>query len=372
MKVLVVHNPEIGTWPPVRNLVENLLNNGHKVVLITKDAHNGLKINNEGLTIHLLSSYKKKRYLQNIICFLKNEFKLKQLVKGYTNECDVLWTTTDSSVRALGKLVFRYRHVMELLELAEDMPYIRNFNFPKVNLKKYAQHAWKVVVPEYNRAHILKTWWNLEETPCILPNKPYRLESNIETSDIEKIIAKMDAESRKIVLYQGVFYKDRKLDAFAEAIDSLKDEYVFYIMGRDNSIRQELCRKYKNIEYIPFIPAPNHLLITKHADIGVLPYIPQKVMHYSSLNALYCAPNKIYEYAAYGLPMIGSDVPGLMHPFTKYNIGVCCKKLTVQDVIKALNYVSEHYDEMKKNCSNFFSNTDLDEIVNNEILEGKK
>ena len=69
MNVLVVHNPEIGTWPPVRNLVENLLNNGHKVVLITKDGYNSLKINNKNLTVHLLSSYKKKHYLQNIIYF---------------------------------------------------------------------------------------------------------------------------------------------------------------------------------------------------------------------------------------------------------------------------------------------------------------
>lgn len=372
MNILVVHNPEIETWPPVRSLVENLLNNEHKVVLITKDAYNSLKIDNDNLTVHLLESYKKKHYLQNILCFLKNRLKLKQLVKESMDECEILWTTTDSSVRALGNLVFRYRHIMELLELAEDMPYVINLKFPKVNLKKYARRAWKIVVPEYNRAHILKTWWNLEETPYILPNKPYSLESNTGNSIVKKIIEKMDAENRKIVLYQGVFYEDRKLDAFAEAIDFLKSEYVFYIMGRDNSIRQTLCYKYKNIEYIPFIPPPNHLLITKHADIGLIPYIPQKVMHYSPLNALYCAPNKIYEYAAYGLPMIGSDVPGLMYPFTKYNIGVCCKKLTAQDVEKALNYVSENYDEMRKNCKSFFNDINLDEIVNYEILEREK
>lgn len=369
MNILVVHNPEIGTWPPVRNLVINLLNNGHKVILITKDGCNSLNIKNENFTLHILNSYKKEQRLKNISCYLRNQRKLKSLVKQYVNKIDILWTTTDTSVRALKSLVFKYRHVMELLELAEDMPYIAKLPFPRFNLKKYAQRAWKVVVPEYNRAHILKTWWDLNDTPCILPNKPYDFEDSSESNTIKSITEKMDSEKRKIVLYQGVFYEDRKLDAFAEAIDFLKEEYVFYIMGRGNCISEALCKKYNNIEYIPFIPAPKHLLITKHADIGILPYIPQKVEHYSSLNALYCAPNKIYEYAAYGLPMIGSDVPGLMYPFTQYNIGVCCRKLTAQEVLRALIYVNQHHQEMSENCKAFFNDTDLDKIVNKIILE---
>lgn len=369
MNILVVHNPEIGRWPPVRNLIENFLNNGHKVVLVTKDESQSLQIENSNLTVHLLKSYKRGNYFRNIFSFIVNEYKLKIILKSYIGKCDILWTTTDSSVRALGRLVYKYKHIMELLELAEDMPLIPKLSFPKVGLKKYAKKAWKIVVPEYNRAHILKTWWELKDLPYVLPNKPYRVEAISISTDNEKIIEKMKKEKRKIILYQGVFYEDRKLDAFAEAVEYLKKEYVFYIMGRSNGIQKELCQKYKSIEYIPFIPAPNHLAITKYADIGVLPYIPQKVAHYSSLNALYCAPNKIYEYAAFGLPMIGSDVPGLMLPFTNYGIGVCCKKLTKEDVIEALNYISMNYEKMKQNCYYFYNNTDLDKIVNNEILE---
>ena len=32
---------------------------------------------------------------------------------------------------------------------------------------------------------------------------------------------------------------------------------------------------------------------------------------FTILNALYCAPNKIYEYAGCNIPMIGTDVLGL-------------------------------------------------------------
>lgn len=70
--------------------------------------------------------------------------------------CDLLWTTTDSTVRDLGKLVFKYKHVMQMMELIEDIPLIPGLPYIQSNLKQYAKKAYKVVVPEYNRAHIQK------------------------------------------------------------------------------------------------------------------------------------------------------------------------------------------------------------------------
>ena len=42
---------------------------------------------------------------------------------------------------------------------------------------------------------------------------------------------KIENETRKIILYQGVIRKERPLDAFAEAIDELGENYVLYING---------------------------------------------------------------------------------------------------------------------------------------------
>ena len=37
MKILIIHTSEIYTFPPVISLIQNLLNNGHEISLITYD-----------------------------------------------------------------------------------------------------------------------------------------------------------------------------------------------------------------------------------------------------------------------------------------------------------------------------------------------
>lgn len=49
------------------------------------------------------------------------------------------------------------------------------------------------------------------------------------------------------------------------------------------------------------------------ASIGVMSYSPHQKTHAGVVNALYCAPNKIFEYGKYGKPMIANDVPALKY-----------------------------------------------------------
>lgn len=37
MKILIIHTAEVYAYPPVISLIENLLNNGHEIMLITYD-----------------------------------------------------------------------------------------------------------------------------------------------------------------------------------------------------------------------------------------------------------------------------------------------------------------------------------------------
>ena len=75
------------------------------------------------------------------------------------------------------------------------------------------------------------------------------------------------------------------------------------------SVFTELLYKYKklneNLNHVDFIPAPYYLCITRLAIIGILTYNP--MLH----NTAYCAPNKIFEYGAFSVPMIGNNIPGL-------------------------------------------------------------
>ena len=371
--ILLVHCHEISLFPPVLNLLENLLCNDHKVTLITKDEDNLFHKTDSHLQVIRIRSAKRKTAAGNLLLHGRFQRKLRHVVTRQMQCHDVLWTTTDAAVRELGDTVLDYCHVMQIMELIRDIPKFPYQNKIMFHLERYAKRAWKVVVPEYNRAYIQQVWWNLDQTPVVLPNKPYRLPDSFvstgsEKKQIQSLEEEMENEPRRILLYQGTFEEDRDLTPFAEAVRRHSKQYCLYVMGRDNDIRKELCRRFPDVRYIPFFPPPEHLHITRHADFGLLPYIPVGAFHYSPLNALYCAPNKIFEYAAFGIPMLGTRVPGLEIPFQQYQMGICCDR-NADAVMKALVILSQDYDIRSRNSRRYYDSVDLDQIVEKEILE---
>ena len=371
--ILLVHCHEISLFPPVLNLLENLLCNGHKVTLITKDEDDYFCIKNPYLRVIRIRPARRKTAAGNLLLHGGFQRRLKYIVTRQMRQHDVLWTTTDATVRELGDTVLDYCHVMQILELIRDIPKFPYQNRIMLHLERYAKKAWKVVVPEYNRAYIQQVLWNLDRTPVVLPNKPYHLPDSLtgrgsENEQIRRLEDEMEKESRRILLYQGVFEEDRDLTPFAEAAALHSDRCCLYVMGRDNEIRRKLCRQFPEVRYIPFLPPPDHLRITRHADFGLLPYIPVGAFHYSPLNALYCAPNKIFEYAAFGIPMLGTRVPGLEIPFQQYQMGICCDR-NADSVVKALEMLSQNYDTRSRNSRRYYDSVDLDQIVEREILE---
>jgi glycosyltransferase involved in cell wall biosynthesis len=246
----------------------------------------------------------------------------------------------------------------------------------KYPVDEIGRRAWKMVVPEQNRAYIQKVGWKMDRLPYVLPNKPYYTEDAEITEEMKPVIEKMKQETKKIIIYLGVIDPDRDIESFAKAIETMKDEYAFYLFGPlrlyDKEVFQRFCDDYECVNYMGFFNPPYHLRFLEHADIALLPYNPGAVEEYTgftAFNALYCAPNKIYEYAGKNLPMIGTDVPGLRTPFEKYNIGVCCRDLKPETIAEAVRYVGEHHEEMKKNLQEFYDSTDIDKIVDQIVNE---
>ena len=263
---------------------------------------------------------------------------------------------------------------MQLMELVQWYPLFGKSTFLKFSIDKCARKAWKLVVPEINRAYIQKAWWKLDKLPYVLPNKPYQIEPGEIPQSMEGVVNKIKNEKRKIVLFLGAVNHDRDLEPFIEAVKEMGDEYCLYLVGwATESGKKQMDRylqKYKFIEYLGYFPAPKHLLFVQYAYIGLLPYIPSAKLSYRTpLNALYCAPNKIFEYAGYGVPMVGTDVPGLSQPFQQYDIGVCCKELTADSVIEAIRKVEQRHDEISANCKKFYDSVDLDQILEDILYE---
>lgn len=374
MRVLVVSVDNIDNYPPVIALCETLIALGHSITVLTRNCS---AIPPEILSSDLVDTADlgvrptgQARIANDIL----TEAKVRRFCKERARDFDIVWTTSDYAARACGKALFGVRHVMQLMELAEYVPLFsrRDMPFHSTIVPELARRAYRVVVPEYNRAFIQQAWWRVERTPTVLPNKsvPEQNASRLETKpDILNLFA---SERRKILLYQGAFTVDRDFSQIISAMDSIGDDFALYLMGIRDSDRERLeaIRGGRdNVVLVPFVSAPKHLAYTKYGFIGLLPYKPSYGRE-SPLNALYCAPNKVWEYSKFGLPMIGSDVPGLTTLFSREGLGVTCNIDNPASFIEAVRRVSSDYESYSRHSRKYFQSVDLASIVQ-QILEGE-
>ena len=370
-RICIVHVGDFIKYPPVISLVENLLHNEYSVDLVSCTKSDSVPehfVVNSKFNYHFVSLNTSRGLFNKIKRNFIERKKLISTVETCMKNDDFLWTTTDVTVKILGKMLYKYKHIMQLMELSQRYPGFINIKFFDFPIQEYAKKAYKVVVPDVDRAYIQQAWWELSEVPIVLPNKPYSLNSEKIDFKQNEAIEKIKNEKRKVILYTGIITPERNIADFAKSISN-RDDYCLYIIGSSpiKNYIDTLLSENKNIEYLGYYPAPIHLEFLKYAYVGLTPYIPTKSKLHPVLNALYCAPNKIFEYAAYGVPMIGTDVLGLKRPFEQYCIGVTCKTIDSKNVSEALEIIDNNYKSMVNNCNKFYDSINLDEIVKSII-----
>ncbi len=376
MKIILVLLTHIDNLPPARNLLLALTKNNVVVDLITmySDSLPQEVKDSKNITIYDVQSKIENNPLKCLINRFIRRKKVRKLIKKLAKQDDVIWTVTDYDAMEVGKLQLKHKHVTQLMELIKDIPVFDELPFFKANIKKYAKTADVVIVPEYNRAHIQKAYWDLEKLPVVLPHKPTinfdkKHAISPELDKAREVLEQIG--DRKIILYQGVFGYERVLDQFIEAVELLGSAYCILLMGRDDEVAQGLRKKYPHVFFIPFISAPNHLYVTARAHIGILSYVNSKgIRHFDPLNAIYCAPNKLYEYSCFGVPMVGNNIPGLDIPFRIHNIGLV-SELTAEHIAEAIQTIEKDYELMSKNCEQFYESVNIETIVDSIINELK-
>jgi hypothetical protein len=264
----------------------------------------------------------------------------------------LLWVSGGDAALALGRNTQKYPFVLQLHELYDEHPLYRFL------LAYPARRAGAVVVPEHCRAAIVRKWYHLSQTPYVMPNKPYKhpRQSNLPVTDkkASEALAEL-GKDMKIVLYQGHISRIRDVRPVAAAVNRLGGKWRFVIMGPDphgfvDCVR-EVC---PSLIYIAFVPAPFHLEITSHAHIGITVY------DNSCLNNIFCAPNKIWEYAGFGIPMICSDLPGLRFTVQAAGAGKCSLLTDVDEVMECLNDIDKEYENYSSNSLRFYESANLD------------
>jgi len=267
----------------------------------------------------------------------------------------LLWVAKIDTAMALGKRLLEKRYVLTLQELHDK------YRFYQKAIRLYASHAGAVVVPEYCRANILRCWHGLNRTPFVLPNKPLVRsgEKHLFVSDANaRSILESIPDGNRILLYQGAVTFDRDLGAVARAVQELGEGYRFVIMGPDRTgdltRLREMCPP---LVHIPWVRPPAHLEITSHAHVGIAFY------KFDSLNSIFCAPNKIWEYSAFGVPTLCQDIPGLRYTIGTAGAGVCVDSQSVDAIISAVRIIEANYSVHSQRAREFYESVDTTDVV---------
>lgn len=272
---------------------------------------------------------------------------------------------SEITVKHLGDKIKKLNYVLYQLELIEGYEIVPHVKLLQLNATEIGNASKGMIVCEYNRAHITKTWWKLNRLPYIIKNKPYVPSFEVEQApeNVKQMIASIQeaAKGRHIVLYQGIVNKQRPIGKFVQAVSQLSDRYFFVSMS--NTVPEVEGELPENFMHVPFIAPPYHLAVTSIAHIGILVYISGGKSSYSSLNPVYCAPNKIWEYAKFGVPMIANDNPALEMEFSVNGIGCCARSLDGEDIVSCINKIEAKYEDYYRNALTYFDSYDVKEEI---------
>lgn len=364
-KIILIQVDSILGYPPTMALINELVNAGTIVTVLTTVVNEQLKeILPQSVRIQKIGnsySYKTSALtkLRELLAVRKNIWKY---IDEHYDDDTLLWVMSNITIKHMGMRLLKYRYNLHLFELVERVSYIGSYCFG-LDLGKLARNAHKVIVCEYNRAQITQAWFKLKEPPLIISNKPMpnafiRNAEITHSENAKKIIEGL--HDKKIILYQGVVDSERPIEPIAQAVEEMNDDFVFMVMTGSNC---DQLKKYKKTIVMSYIPAPYHLEVTSHAFVGILIYTPVYGTFTSPLNSIYCAPNKIYEFSQFGIPMIGNDIPGLRYTIEYNQMGVCVEKMNTESFARAIQKITDNYITYSKNAIDFNNGDNKTEVV---------
>ena len=188
-----------------------------------------------------------------------------------------------------------------------------------------------VIAANDERAELMREHYSLPRTPLVVRNIPPlppapRAEDEV-LRDYPQLSRKRDGVVR--LVYQGDVSLGRGIGSFAAAMDLLGDGFELIVVGDGPDLDRLRETAGTNVLLLGQVPRADLNDILSLCDIGIVAY------SFESLNNVYCAPNKLYEYAQAGLPVIATAQPTLRAVVEQFGIGMVVERDSAPEQIAA-------------------------------------
>jgi glycosyltransferase involved in cell wall biosynthesis len=149
----------------------------------------------------------------------------------------------------------------------------------------------------------------------VVRNVPYRNEAEpLRTGKLRKAVGLDD--NAQVFLYQGLLAPGRGVDLLIDAFSDLPGRHlVFMGYGQLEERIREAAAENSNIYFLAAVPPEQVKDYTVDADVGIA------LIENACLSYYLCLPNKLFEYAACGVPAIVSDFPEMGRFVEAYDCG---------------------------------------------------
>ena len=117
-------------------------------------------------------------------------------------------------------------------------------------------------------------------------------------------------------IYCGAIVPGRGIDLYLETFAEYPDK-MLYFLGDGTLVEtvKQFSGKYKNIEYLGKVKPDKVVNALRIADVSLC------LIEDTTLTSRYCMPNKLFESAVAGLPLIVSNLPDLREFIEKHDAG---------------------------------------------------
>lgn len=216
--------------------------------------------------------------------------------------------------------------------------------------KKLIKYADTIIVPEKNRAGIMREVYKPKAKFSIIENWPTAFEIKA-LANKNYFREKYNLHNNEdIILYTGILMPDRGIDLVIKAISRLKNcsfivvgngkkDYVDSLIDLVNSLGLK-----RRVFIHPAVPNSQIIELTHASDLGVAFYKNE------NLNNYYCASNKIFELIECGKYVITNNYPGLIELSEN---GVPMKCLNVVSIETITEAISEY--QIQRPINNYLS-----------------
>ncbi len=189
------------------------------------------------------------------------------------------------------------------------------------------------------------------ETPQVIINSPVKWRTRKEDLFRDSFTI---PSSMQIFLYLGGLQQGRAIEPMLEAFTGA-DRIALVFMGyggtssegkRLNALVRKTAGLHPNIffhEPVRQSELPNYV---SSADVGLC------LIEDMCLSYRYCLPNKLFEYAMGGLPVIVSDLPEMRDKVEHYNCGIVCRDFSEEGILESVEEVLKGFDSFGANARN--------------------